>query len=166
MRYLELFSIWLKSTSLSAGVMGHNWVWPTLETFHFIGMTMLIGIIGAFDARVLGLGKSMPIAPLHRLLPWGIAGFVINAITGVLFYAGDPGQYLHNPAFQWKVILMILAGINIVVFYSTGIFRAAEATGSGMDAPPAAKVIAGLSIFLWLGVMYLGRMLPYLGNAF
>ncbi len=54
----------------------------------------------------------------------------------------------------------------MVAFYATGVFRAAEALGPGEDAPMSAKFIAGSSLALWIGVMYLGRMLPFLGNAF
>jgi hypothetical protein len=29
-----------------------------------------------------------------------------------------------------------------------------------------AKVVAAVSLFLWIGVMFWGRMLPFIGNAF
>lgn len=55
---------------------------------------------------------------------------------------------------------------NVLLFYVTGVFRNVEGLGPGDDAPLAAKVIAAVSLFLWIGVMYLGRMLPFLGDAF
>jgi hypothetical protein len=59
-----------------------------------------------------------------------------------------------------------LAGINVAVFYVTGISRKVQALGPGDDAPFSAKVVAGASLFLWIAVMYMGRMLPYIGNSF
>jgi hypothetical protein len=166
MHYVELFSIWLKGTQLSWAVLHYTWVWPACESLHFIGMAFLVGIVGLLDLRILGLGKGMPIGMVHRLLPWGIAGFVVNLITGALFFAGDPFQYIHNPAFQFKMLFIAVAGVNVLLFYGTGALAKAEALGPTEDAPMAAKLIAGFSLAIWIAVMYCGRMLPYLGNAF
>ena len=163
---VESFASWLNATALSTFIMEHGWVWPTLETLHFIGLCMLIGVIGAIDLRLLGLAKRVPFAPLHRLLPWGITGFTICLGTGSLFFTGDPFQYVNNWVFWWKMSFVVLAGLNVAAFYLTGTFNAAEELKAGEDAPPQAKVIAVLSLFLWVGVLYLGRMLPFLGNAF
>jgi hypothetical protein len=115
---------------------------------------------------MLGFFKQMPVKPLNRLLPWGIAGFVINAVTGFMFFAGDPFQYLYNLAFLLKAIFLALAGINAGAFYLTGLSRQVDAVGAGGDVPTPAKVVAAASLFLWIGVMYWGRMLPFIGNAF
>ena len=157
--------VWLKSSSLAHFVINYPWVWPACETLHFIGMALLIGVIGAVDLRMLGVLKNVPFAPLHRLLPWGIAGFIINAITGAMFFTADPYQYKDNIAFIAKIIFIALAGINVLVFYLVP-FREVEHMGPGDDAPMSAKAIAATSLFLWFGVMYWGRMLPFIGNAF
>ena len=156
---------WIKHSWLSQLVIGVPWIWPACETLHFIGMAMLIGVIGVIDLRMLGFMKRLPFAPLHKLLPWGIAGFVINLLTGALFFAGDPYQYKDNVAFIFKIAFILIAGINVLVFY-WGPYQKVEAMGPGDDAPASAKVIAATSIFLWFGVMYWGRMLPFIGNAF
>jgi hypothetical protein len=166
MALLEAFSNWLKSTDLSWAVRHFPWIWPACETLHFIGLAMLIGAVGLLDLRMLGVAKGLPVAALHRLIPWGVAGFIINAITGFLFFAGDPFQYINNIAFGLKILFILVAGLNMAAFYLFGVFRVAEALGPGDDAPLSAKLIAGSSLFLWVGVMYLGRMLPFIGNAF
>src|SRR5215813_9413990 len=58
------------------------WVWPVLEDLHFLGLILLLGTIGVLNLRILGFLKQIPIAPLHRFIPWGIAGFATNLITG------------------------------------------------------------------------------------
>jgi hypothetical protein len=166
MALVVAFSNWLKSTELSWAVRHFPWIWPASETLHFMGLAMLIGAVGLVDLRMLGVAKGVPFAALHKLVPWGIAGFVINTITGILFFAGDPFQYINNIAFGLKILFILLAGLNMAAFYLFGVFRTAEALGPGDDAPLSAKVIAGSSLFLWIGVMYLGRMLPFIGNAF
>src|SRR5262245_18057322 len=160
------FSTWLKGTKLAWAVIHYPWVWPAAETLHFIGLAMLIGVIGLMDLRLLGMAKRLPFAPLHRLLPWAISGFAICLLTGAVFLAGDPSQYIHNWVFWFKMLFIFLAGTNVMAFYATGVFRRVEALAAGEDAPVAAKVIAGVSLILWIGVMYFGRMLPFLGEAF
>lgn len=140
-----------------------SWIWPTCETLHFVGLCLLFGVALVVDLRMLGTLRSVPFAALHRLLPWGILGFGLNLITGMLFFVGDPGQYTQNIAFQWKLTLILLAGINVLYFT---VFDAPWALKSGDDAPFTAKFAAASAIVLVVGVMYFGRMLPFLGNAF
>jgi hypothetical protein len=115
------------------------------------------------DLRMLGVAKSISFKALHRLLPWAILGFAINVLTGMLFFIGAPGQYTTNLTFQWKIVLVMLAGINALYFT---IFDQPWAVGAGDDAPFTAKAFAVTAIALWIGIMFCGSMLPFLGNAF
>ncbi len=154
---------WLKSASIKSFVIDIPWVWPACETVHFIGLCLSFGVVLFANLRMLGMMKNVSFAAVHRLLPWGILGFGINLITGMLFFIGAPQQYTQNIAFHWKMVLMMIAGINVLYFT---VFDEAWAVRSGDDAPLTAKVVAGSTIFLWVGVIYFGRMLPYLGNSF
>jgi hypothetical protein len=162
---MDSFSTWLEATRLSQFINNTNWIWATCETLHFIGMALLIGCVGILDLRILGVGKRLPVRPLHGLIPYGIAGFTINLITGTIFFVGIPRQYIYNVAFIAKMGLVAIAGINVLVFYTT-VYRAAEKLGPGDDAPLKAKIAAAVSMAAWFGVMYFGRMLPFIGNAF
>ena len=163
--FLDAFSSWLKSTAASGIVVQSPWIWPAAETLHFIGLAMLVGTVFVLDLRMLGMARGLRFAGLHRLTRWGIVGFVINVSTGAVFFVGAPFQYVHNVACHFKLIFMLLAGINALVFE----FKILPAMGdldAGEDAPSAAKVTAAVSLTLWLGVMFLGRMLPFIGEAF
>ena len=159
---------WLKWPSVEA-VMGLPWGWPICETFHFVGLCLLLGVVGTFDLRLLGVAKDLPIAPLRRLLPWGVFGFALCVVTGALFVTGVganlPGANGYNVIardiyLQLKLIFIALAGLNLLAFYLTGVSDRVDALGPGADAPPLAKAIAGISIFLWLGVIVFGRLIP------
>jgi uncharacterized membrane protein len=115
---------------------------------------------------LMGRLKGIPIGPLERLVPWAVAGFVINVITGLLFYVGAPGQYYGNSMFWAKMAFIALAGINVLVFNLSGISRVVDVLGPEADTPRSAKIIGVTSLFLWMGVIFFGRMLPFLGNAF
>jgi uncharacterized membrane protein len=93
----------------------------------------------------------------------GIVGFVINLVTGMLFFIAIPEQYTRNVAFQWKMILLVPAAVSLLYLTAS---EDVWAVGSGDDAPLVAKLIAAGSIVVWIGVLYFGRMLPYIGNSF
>jgi hypothetical protein len=163
MPYIESFSTWLMGTDLSKFVVNNAWVWPLSETLHFIGMSLLVGVIGILDLRMMGVAKRLPVRPLHDMVPWGVAGFILNIITGFTFFAGDPYQYIHNPAFWWKMGFIAAAGLNILAFYLF-VYNKVALLGPGDDCPFSAKAVGGLSLLLWCGVMYFGRMLPFVGG--
>lgn len=139
------------------------WMWPTCETLHFIGLSLLLGVVFLVDLRVLGVMKGVSFASLHRLLPWAAIGFGINVITGMLFFVGIPNQYIHNVSFYWKVGLVMLAGANALYFT---LFDEPWRLEPGVEAPFTAKFAAGSAMILWMAVLYFGSMLPFLGNAF
>ncbi len=145
------------------------WAWPLNEIMHFVGLSLLIGTVGMFDLRLLGFARGMPVASLRQLLPWGIFGFVLVTVTGLMFTTGmyyniavEPYVVLISDGFlQLKLIFYFLAGINLLVFYRTGMSRAVGDLGPGEDAPPLAKALAGASLFFWIAVMYFGRLIPF-----
>jgi uncharacterized membrane protein len=154
---------WISVAAVSSFVADNTWVWPASETIHFVGLCLLFGIVLLVNLRMLGMMKRVPFSALHRLLPWAILGFAINTVTGMLFFIGAPGQYTENVAFYWKVALILIAGVNAL--YLT-LFDEAYQVGAGDDPPMTAKLVAASAIVLWVGVIYTGRMLPFIGNAF
>ena len=156
---------WLYASWPSHFANDYRWTWPIAESVHFFGLVLLTGTVGAFDLRLLGVIKGMRPADLHRLIRVGIAGFGMIVITGLLFISGAPEQYFYNSAFHLKVIALTAMGINVLMFYSLE-FRAVRALGPDDDAPRAAKVMAGISLFLLVAVMLFGRMLTFFRPAF
>ena len=162
---METLSDILAATNLVAFVNDNDWVWPLCEILHFVGMALLIGTVGLVDLRILGVGKGVPIATLEKLVPLGVAGFLMNAITGVMFVAGNPVggpiEYLENLSLQLKMLLILIAGINLFVFYFMGIARSLEAVGPRGDAARSAKIVAVISLVAWFGVIFFGRLIMY-----
>jgi hypothetical protein len=143
----------------------YSWFWPVCEMLHFVGLAMLVGVTGLFDLRLLGFAKDVPAGSLHRLIPWALVGFGICAATGAVFVGGNafeqPISLFRNVAFQLKMLFIALAGLNALLFYVTPLHRAVQAVGPGDKAPLGAQVIAATSLLLWIGVMYMGRMIPW-----
>jgi hypothetical protein len=155
------WEIWVRSTALSHFVLAHElWVWPVLEMLHYIGLSMLFGTVGLFDLRVMGLLKRIPIGALHRLVPFGLAGYGLNLLTGLGFFSGHPDQYAYNSAFHWKLVFMSLAALNVLAFYATA-FRPLRQLPPQAQAPRLARVLTAVSLCCWIGVLSCGRLLTF-----
>ncbi len=162
---MEPWEIWVRSTDLHRFVIQHSWVWPTCETIHYLGLSLLLGTVGLFDLRVLGMAKAIPPAALHRLIPLGVAGYVTNLMTGVVFFFGFPDQYAYNSAFHFKLVFMALAGINVAVFYSSA-FAETKHVPAGAQAPLRLRIITGISLSSWVLVLICGRLLTFFRPPF
>jgi hypothetical protein len=149
--------------SIGMFVAGKSWVWPTAETLHFIGLCMLFTVVLIVDLRLLGMVKSVPYAAVYQLLPIGMLGFGLNLFTGMLFFMGATQQYIHNTTFYWKIVFVVLGGLNILYFL---LEDEVWAVGPGDDAPLSSKIAAASAIFIWVAVLFCGHMLPFLGNSF
>ncbi len=145
---------------VAAFVRDTPWAWPAFEALHFVGLSLLIGTVLLVDLRMLGMMKMVSLGAVDRLLPWGMLGFAINVATGMLFFLG--ADYSTNVPFYWKLVFIVIAGLNTLYFT----FDKAWAMAPGDDAPALSKFVAATALCLWVGVMYWGSMLPFLGNAF
>jgi hypothetical protein len=158
------FQLQLEATLASfphvAALMQMRWSWPLFESAHFIGLTLLFGSIAAWDLRLLGMVKEIPVAAFHRLVPFAVLGFGINITSGTFFLMTFPDQYVYNSAFHLKMFCVLLAGVNVVVFYLT-MFRRLKGLGPGMQAPPLARASGAISLVLWIIVIICGRMITF-----
>jgi uncharacterized membrane protein len=153
---------WPRTAAAGAAlVLDNPWAWPILEVFHFVGLCLLFGVVLLVNLRLLGFVKGVAFADVNRLLPWAMVGLGINIVTGMLFFLASPAQYTQNSAFVWKIGLILIAGATLL--YPTMSDRARELT-PGDRAPLTGRIIAAGSICLWIGVIFLGRFLPYIGS--
>jgi hypothetical protein len=147
---------------VGAYVRDTPWVWIAFETLHFIGLTLLVGVVLLINLKVFGLLPGVTYMTLDRLLPWAILGFGLNVITGMGFYAAAANvQYQDNPAFYWKLGFILAAGLNTLIFTFDQGWETEH-----RPSPLHTKALAAVSLCLWVGVMFWGSMLPFIGNAF
>ena len=156
---------WLQATPASMWINRSTWIWPLCETVHFIGLSLLIGITGVFDLRLMGFFRRVSVAAARELMPLALVGFAMNAVTGLVFLIGLPEQYVHNRVWSYKVGFLLLAGLNALL-YETTLSAKVLAGEPGADTPGAVKVIGLVSLVSWFAVLYCGRMLPFIGDAF
>lgn len=154
----------LSSSTLNAWIMGSEWVWPIAETLHFFGLSLLLGSLLLIDMRMIGWFRKIDIQAVHALLPLAFLGFAINLTTGTLFFIGDPERYSINIAFQIKMLLILLAGGNALIYYWK-IDSVMQTWGPHDDTPTLAKWVGTASLIVWFGVLTFGRLIPYLGTG-
>ena len=150
---------WIKDLPVGAAVRQSRWMFATGETFHFFGLCLMVGGLMIVDLRLMGYIRRVPMRAALAFLPFVILGFLINLLTGIEFFMTDPFMYWPNPAFKLKMFLVLLAGLNALLFTVTE-HRRVLVLGDEEDAGTLTKVTAGLSLGLWLAVILLGRLLP------
>jgi hypothetical protein len=139
-------------------LMYSAWGWTIAEIVHFTGLCLLIGSVGMFDLRMMGLVKGLSMAALHKLVPFGLLGFALSVASGFMFVVSAPDQYLYNPAWQVKMALLALAGLNMALFYLTA-SRRLKLLGPDDQPPIAARLFAAVSLTCWIGVIAAGRVI-------
>ena len=157
------FGGWFAVKTVEEFVTTNPWVWPSAEALHFLGLSLLFGVLFALNLRLMGGLRGVSFAALHRLLPWAMLGFAVNLATGMLFTIAAADQYVTNTPFHWKIALMMVAGANLLYLTVSDRIWALE---PGQDPVFLDRAMAMSSVAIWIGVIYAGRMLPFLGNAF
>lgn len=155
---------WMASTSINNLVVGYQWTWATLESLHFFGLCLLLGAVLIMDLRLLGLAPNLSLRSVHALMWVAIGGFAINLITGLGFLFGDPYTYVVNYAFWVKMALIVLAGLNFLL-YTVKVEPSLARLDASDPTPTSAKAVGAASLVFWFGVLIYGRLLPYLGTG-
>lgn len=149
----------------SDAVTFSKWWWSFMMAAHFLGLILIVATVGLLDVRILGLFKQLPIGPLHKLLPWGLAGLAVNIATGLAAFSGHPENYIYSAGLWIKILGLLLLGANAVAFYLTDVFGQVEHLQAGDDAPFMAKLVAGSGLFLWFVVIAMGRYIQPLTDT-
>jgi hypothetical protein len=135
---------------------------PIIESVHVLGITLLAGTVAVLDLRMLGvILRGTPVRRVARsILPITWSGFVVMFASGFLLFWSEAAKNYGNPAFRVKLVLLILVGLNPLVFH-TGIYRRAREWEHDAVAPWHARIAAIVSLTLWSGIIVAGRAIAY-----
>ena len=154
------FLSWLETTAIANAIRASIWMYPALETAHYIGLAMLVGSIAIMDLRLLGFARALPIKPVMALVPFAWTGFAINAVTGSLIFIYNATSFGPDRVFRLKLSLMALAGINTFIFQIAASRANAQWVATGA-VPLSIKSVAAASLVLWIAVVTAGRWMAY-----
>lgn len=156
------FCHWLAETPGSVALHESIYAYPIVESIHVLTLCLFLGLAILIDLRLLGIVfRGTPLSVLSRALgPWLLAGFAIMVLTGALLFYAIPVKTYLNIFFRIKVVLLVLAGLNALVFHRTIDRRRAEWEHDAVP-PFRARLAGGLSLVFWAGIVVAGRMIAY-----
>jgi hypothetical protein len=153
---------WLEQTSIGTVIRESLWLFPVIETVHIFGIILLVGGTSILDLRLMGLTfRDEAVSKLaRRFLPWAWAGFIIQVTTGLLMFSSEATKMYVNRAFQVKMLLIVAAGVNALVFHSLA-YQSVGKWDKDPVAPMSARVAGLISILFWFGIVAMGRWIAY-----
>ena len=155
---------WLKAledSGLATAIRNSSYWFPCLEALHVMSLSLVLGTITVVDLRMLGLtskGRSAERVSME-VLKWTWGGFALAVLTGVVMFTTNARVYAHNTAFQIKLVLLALAGLNMVLFHLTA--ARSMSRWDRQSAPAIGKAAATLSLVLWVAIIFAGRVIGF-----
>lgn len=153
---------WLYQTPWANTVRtGHN-VFPLIESIHVVAFATVVGSILYVDLRLIGLtSRARPLSALaHEVLPLTWGAFGLTVLSGAALFSANAPIYFENPAFRLKMLLILLAGINMLIFH-TITYRSIRQWDCTLPPPWAGRLAGVISIVLWIGSITCGRLIGF-----
>ena len=153
---------WLETTPLSIFILESEWAFPTIESVHVIAIALVVGTISIVDLRLLGFASTKRgFTELSReVLPWTWLAFMAALIAGLLMFISHATEYFGNTAFRIKLVLILLAGLNMIYFHLFTCRNASEWDRSSA-IPLAGRIAGGISLACWIAVVGFGRWIGF-----
>lgn len=149
---IDVFLKWLAGTALATNIRESLLLFPLLESAHVFSLALVVGTILVVDLRLLGVASVR--RPFERVasdtFKWTWGAFALTAATGLLMFTTNAPVYYHNFYFRAKMVLLLAAGVNMLIFELSR--RSVERVG---------KAVAIASLTLWLGIIFMGRMIGF-----
>ena len=164
---MEHFFQWLHETPFATAIREGSTLFPNIESIHVLAITLVVGTISVVDLRLIGvLWRNRKISQLMtETLPLTWGAFAVAVITGTLLFSSNDLKYTHNPYFLSKMVLLAVAGLNMLAFHF--ITSRDIATWDDAAKPPSRVRLAGaVSLLLWVGVISTGRIIGFTMSAF
>jgi hypothetical protein len=155
---------WLKAledSGVATTIRNSAYLFPSLEAAHVLGLGLMLGTITVVDLRLLGLASKdrSAVRVSNEVLLWTWIAFGFVVLTGFTMFTTNARVYAHNTAFLIKLCLLAAAGINMMVFHLTA--ARSMRRWDRLAAPPIGKAAALLSLALWIGVVFAGRVVGF-----
>jgi len=159
---LDAFCAWLEASAIGTAIRENGLLFPSIESVHVVVITLMFGTIAIVDLRLLCVGSMHTrVSSLTKsLLPWTWGAFVVAAITGSLLFSSNAAAYAHNTFFRIKLLLMVGAALNMLVFHTVGM-KSLPTWDALSRTPTGARVAGAISLLIWVGVVACGRWIGF-----
>lgn len=153
---------WLADRPSSAALRGSTWLYPIVESVHVLTLCLFAGFAALLDLRLLGkIMRQTPVSEIARNTEyWLKGGFAVMVVSGTLLFYSKPVDFYNNVFFRAKLVMLVLAGLNVLVFHLT-VYRTVDKWELAEVPPSNARFAGAASLILWTGVIIAGRMIAY-----
>jgi hypothetical protein len=152
------FFRWCDGTWISVAIRDSRFLFPIIETFHLLGITMLLGILLLLNVRLFNLGMRRQSIDLlaGQLAPWTLGSLGLILISGTLLFLSEALKCYDSGPFQLKMLLLFLA-----ILFQFAVYRPFTMSGKAVITPFRGRLVASLSLMLWFGVGLAGRAIGF-----
>ena len=151
---------WLEHSGAATALRTSTWAYPSAEVAHLLGLGLLVGTAFAFDMRLLGAARRLPLDGVAAfLLPWARTGFALMAISGLMLFAANATTMITG-LFATKLAAIALGVANASLFHR-GVFPGVAAWNVDATPPVPARLSAVVSLTCWTTALVCGRLLAY-----
>jgi hypothetical protein len=153
---------WLENTPLAIGIADSAIAFPWIESFHVIAASIVVGLLIYIDLRLLGKhATSQRVTKMSRAsLPWVWGAFVVSVVTGILMFSQTAVKYSTNKLFLAKMILLVVAGLNMVVFHFST-WKSVDTWDTVLPPPGRVRLAGATSLCVWLAVIVIARWIGF-----
>ena len=152
----------IEMSGVATRIRDSFFLFPLLESIHVLGLALVLGTISIIDLRLLGIASTQRSFKRMEsdILKWTWGAFALTALTGALMFITNARVYYHNFFFRTKMLLLVLTGINLLVFELTA-GRTVHKWDNAAATPRVAKTVAALSLAMWISIVFMGRMIGF-----
>ena len=156
------FCQWIQNTAFSTAIRDSIWLFPIIETTHVLALSLSVGTIAIVDLRLAGVAmRTMSVSQvLKQLLPLALGGFAVMFLTGVFLFTSQPLKCYHSIFFRIKMLLLILAGLNALIYQLT-LYRSMAEWDTKAPPPLRVRLVGFVSLALWIAIVAAGRTMAY-----
>jgi hypothetical protein len=158
---MDSFLQMIQQTAFADGLRLSTWVYPITLTLHSVGLAMVVGVLVVIDLRILGVTRTMPLLPLKRLMLVVWLAFAINATTGVMLLTTDAMKFYYSTAFRFKMSAIAIGVVLALLMNSSVLKMAGKYDRAEAVIPVSARLLAVVSILMWLTAIGFGRYMAY-----
>jgi hypothetical protein len=155
---------WLENSLLGNYMLDSIWAYPVVLSAHAVGMSIVVGTVVIMDLRLIGFASEARLDSFKSMFALTWFGVALNFLSGVALLVSDPAHFFYHPVFWIKMGLMF-SGVISVYF----LWRQINLEGNNMQgifgASSRVKLLAGLSLIVWLSVIVAGRLIAYIEIA-